>query len=252
METIVKNVLTWKKRLTLLLTVLLGVLLSACQETPAAAVMALEEEGGGERHLVKKIFGGVVVEVKHDRSSGRVALTLRRVPVGAGGRPLCRKAAGGLLVVSRVERVFTAAKGRLRSALVVMGDRSRRARRDLAVGQCVTVAPDEDDSERGSVSTRIRILLSRKTHGIRERINAGIVTIWEGPDSFPFRTSRPRSLPPPGRGDMSRGRDLAIVSLYGGPPHEERDHARSKKLKFWLYGTMRLVFGLGRATMFRA
>ncbi len=178
METIVKNILTWKKWLALALTVLLGVLLSACQESSAAAIMALEEEGGEERHLAKKIFGGLVVEVKNDRSAGRVALTLRRVPVGDGGRPLCRKATGGLLVVSRVERLFTAAKGRLRSALVVMGDRSRRALGDLAVGECVTVAPDEDDSGRGSVSSRIRILWSRKAQGIRERINGGIVEIW--------------------------------------------------------------------------
>ena len=208
MDTIVRNILTWKKRLVLALTVLLGVLLSACQETSSAAVMALEEEGGEERHLAKKVFGGVVVEVKKERSAGRVALTLRRVPVEASGRPHCRKATGDLLVVSRVEQVFTAAKGGLRSAFVVMGDRSRRARRDLGVGECVTVAPDEDDSGRGSVSSRIRILWSRKTHGMRERINAGIVTIWGGPPRFSVRTARSDSVLCPEVGVGQGGREL--------------------------------------------
>ena len=214
MNKIVSDVLIWKKRLATALTVALGLLLSACQTTDAAAVMALEEVGGEERHLVKKVFGGLVIAVDRDRFPGHAGLLIRRVPVGFDGRPLCRKAGGSLLRVSRVKRVFAARAGRLRSAFLVMGDRSLRGLRDLAVGQCVTVAPDEEGPGRDSVSPRIRILSSRKTEPLRARIALGIVTIWG-------RISQ--GIPPPAGIGLAPGKNRPRA------PKRSADSARSPR-----------------------
>ena len=177
-KTIMEKMRAWKKKTGLALTVVMGLLLSACQTTEAGAVMALEEEGGEERHLAKKIFGGIVVGIRKSSGSGRVSLEIRRVPIGAGGRPLCRKPSGPILAVASVRRVFSTAGEGLRSALVVMGDSSRRPLRALAIGQCVSVAPDDSGRGRGAVSPILEIERTLPAGSVRKRIRDGLVEIW--------------------------------------------------------------------------
>ncbi len=199
---------TWKKKVGMALTFVIGLFLSACQTTEAGAVMALEEEGGEERHLAKKIFGGVVVGIRKNPGSGQVSIEIRRVPIGPGGRPRCRKPSGQILAVGSVRRVFSAAGEGLRSALVIMGDPSLRPLRALEIGQCVSVAPDDSGRGRGAVSPVLEIERTPPADRLRKRIRKGFVEIWgivSHVNPIPVTVTRRKGSPgvcpcfPPGR-----------------------------------------------------
>lgn len=179
MNGIIKKIKTdWRKSLVVGLTMSIGMALSACQTTEAGAVMAIEDEGGNDRHFVKKIVGGIVVGIKRSPKSHNVSLKIRETRVGKDGGPVCDAPTGRILNVESVGGIFAADPKRLRSAMIVMEAPSDPTPRDLKIGECVSVAPDDIDRVQTSVHSSIEITPSLQASSSRDIFQKGIVELW--------------------------------------------------------------------------
>jgi len=171
-----KKLMDWKKGLVMGLTMSLGMALSACQTTEAGAVMALENDT--DRHLVKKIVGGIVVGIRRSPGSRNVALTIRETRIGKNGSPLCSLPTGRILDVESVGGIFAADPRRLTSGMVVMEAPSDPTPRDLKVGECVSVAPDDIDRVQPALHSSIEIEPALSARNTRDTFEKGVVELW--------------------------------------------------------------------------
>ncbi len=155
-----------------------GMTLSACQSTDAGAVMAIEDEGGQSRTIVKKIIGGVVLAVKRHNKTRRLSLVMMEAQVSPSGRPECRLLTGRRLSIGHVRMVFKERPGRLKSAMVVMGGPEPASFSALAPGDCVSVAPDDIDRPSSSLASSIEIETADTVAQKSDRLGKGIVELW--------------------------------------------------------------------------
>jgi hypothetical protein len=174
-----KKVITnWKKSAMVGLTMSIGMFLSACQTTDAGAVMAIEDEGGNDRHLVKKIIGGIVTGVRRSQEGRNVSLKIRETRIGKDGSPICDAPTGRILSVESVGGIFSADPKRLRSAMIVMEAPSDPTPRDLKVGECVSVAPDDIDRVQTAIRSSIEIAPALHASNFHDKVRKGVVELW--------------------------------------------------------------------------
>ena len=144
-------------------------------ESPAAMI---EDEGTGDRHVAKKVIGGIVMKVRHQAGNRNLSLLIRETKIDRTGRPLCNAPTGRILSVESVGGIFLARSARLKSSLVVMESPSDPTPRDLKPGECVSVAPDDIDRVEATLRSSIRIgrtsVVAKKTDKVKE----GLVELW--------------------------------------------------------------------------
>jgi hypothetical protein len=159
------------------LGLLVGMALALFQtgESPAAMI---EDEGTGDRHIAKKMIGGIVVKVRHLRGTRNISLLIRETKIDRTGRPLCNAPTGRILSVESVGGIFLAKSARLKSSLVVMESPADPTPRDLKQGECVSVAPDDIDRVEARLHSSIKIeqtpVVAQKTDKVKE----GLVELW--------------------------------------------------------------------------
>lgn len=179
MKTAIKRKMSdWRKSLVVGLTMSVGMALSACQTSEAGAIMAIEDEGASHRQITKKIVGGIVISVKKTPGSPNMSLRIRETMVAKDGGPVCDAPTGRILNVVSVAGIFAEDPNRLRSAMIVMEAPSDPTPRDLKVGECVSVAPDDIDRVQTAVRSRIEIEPSVRTASTRDVFQKGVVELW--------------------------------------------------------------------------
>lgn len=156
---------------------LLGLALAFLQtgESPAAMI---EDEQSGDRHLAKRLIGGIVLSVRHLRGSRNVSLLIRETRLDKKGRPLCKAPTGRILSVESVGGIFQARPARLKSTLVVMENPADLTPRDLKPGECVSVAPDDIDRAETKLHSSIRIEETPAVAKNTDKVKEGLVELW--------------------------------------------------------------------------
>ncbi len=196
---------------------LIGMALAFFQtgESPAAT---LEDEGASDRHLAKKVVGGIVMKVHRKPGTRNISLTIRETRIDRTGRPLCNAPTGRILSVESVGGIFLASAARLKSSLVIMESPSDPTPRDLKPGECVSVAPDDIDRVETALRSSIRIeetpVVAKKTDKVKE----GLVELWAR--TFPAKgavASHWAGHGQPQRTRTNHGSVPAIVRPLGQP-----------------------------------
>ena len=196
---------------------LIGMALAFFQtgESPAAT---LEDEGASDRHLAKKVVGGIVMKVHRKPGTRNISLTIRETRIDRTGRPLCNAPTGRILSVESVGGIFLASAARLKSSLVIMESPSDPTPRDLKPGECVSVAPDDIDRVETALRSSIRIeetpVVAKKTDKVKE----GLVELWAR--TFPAKgavASHWTGHGQPQRTRTNHGSVPAIVRPLGQP-----------------------------------
>lgn len=209
----IRTGLNGMQRIFLCLAMALEMALSGCETTDGGAVMALEGEGPDNKHLVRKIIGGLVTRIAQNPRTHKVSLSIRETRVGSDGSPLCSSPTGRVLDVESVVKVFFEDPKRLKSALVVMENPADPTPRDLKVGECVSVAPDDVDRVQ-TIGSSIEIDSAPVAKNTRDSYRDGIVGLWAASFSrkSPAGLFRPGSSPARGVGAASRSPWKKVLS----------------------------------------
>lgn len=107
--------------------------------------------------------------------------------VGKDGGPLCNAPTGRVLNVESVAGIFSDDPNRLKSAMVVMAAPSDPTPRDLKVGECVSVAPDDIDRVHSAIRSSIEIEPSVRAANTHDIFQKGVVELWAV--TFPPRSA---------------------------------------------------------------
>lgn len=172
-----KNIALKKTSLIGRLIMGIGMILALFQSGEVQAAM-IEDEGTGERHLSKKIIGGIVMKVRHLPGTRNISLLVRETKIGQNGHPLCNALTGRLLSVESVGGIYLARPARLKSSLVVMESPDDLTPRDLKPGECVSIAPDDIDRATHALHSSIRIAGSSDLAKNTDRLKEGFVELW--------------------------------------------------------------------------
>ncbi len=186
---------------------LMGLALALVQTGESQAAM-IEDEGTGDRHLAKRLIGGIVMKVRHIPGSRNISLLIRETRTDRSGRPLCKAPTGRILSVESVGGIFLARPARLKSSLIVMESPSDPTPRDLKPGECVSVAPDDIDRTKTALHSSIQIDRTPDVAKNTDKVKEGLVELWAR--TFPAKGAVASHWSGNGQGKRKKARRVSL------------------------------------------